>query len=1549
MIQLDTSGLQNGASAVVYLSSTTIPGQLVTVIDATGYDSTPQSIVLSPVGSASLAGGGFIQQRFGYITIVSLDSNAWVPVNCNSFPTTAPITYRALDTFSVYTSSLVAYGFISTATSATNSIDAQSLLENTGQSFLSSVNINSYQAYLSTSITDPKLRVWGTTKVYGSTNTIGALNVRGNISTSGNFNVGANISSKLGTIYVGGDITTLGSLRAQRGIQTSVQALSSFNLGSFNLATAINGSVAVGRSLTANNISTTNTSAYNLAVASSISLGSGGQAIQYIAGYLNFLNIPIATPSISSLNIASSNSIRTSSLLFQSFGPASTLRQLNMQNAQIQNANGSLAISSIAGSQIEISQLSAAKIEVLKTTNVTSLNLNDLNYSKSTVIVFPPNDSTILGTVTIPLYWNISSISNNGTLIAPQRTMSTNLIATDIVVADIMNTTKDTFTNFKLNTMIVYSTVYFSSANLLSLNNVHINNIGGSIKGSKTEIASVFQISSIQTDLISSVNTINFYGNSTFSLSSAAISSIVSQTIMTSSLKMTTAILGASMAYSTINPSTPWLLASTFNMNNPPFTFTGGLGTYFNETTFTAATNQVAYYSIINPLLQATFLSTPYINTIAGTGVQGSNRDRGAASNASIGYISGQAAINTQNSIYFGSDFLGWKLRKIESTGTITTVAGNPQYFYGDGLYPTGAALGPKLAVSVVGPGTILITDVSNVRFRYVDQQPIILTIAGNGSIGNSDGIALNATFNQPGMTTADSAGNIFVADSSNNTIRKYAASTMSLYAGSTIAGATGDGGQALAARFAAPYGLAIDSANLLYITDTSNCVIRTISPSGLVQRYAGNYTKGFSGDAAAATAAQLSYPRGITVDPSKNIYFSDTGNKRIRRIDHATGIISTIIGTGQEGYSGDGGPGYLANISSVVGLTSDGDGNIYIADKNNNCIRFWNATTGIITTTAGQPMRGGYQGNNAFATTALFSTPSQVAFDQSSGYYYIADDGNRRIRFVNSATGIIYDYAGNGSPFANGDNIPASNAVFGSIAGVATDLQNNIYIADGAANIIRKIDSITGNISSIARGPFINNPHAILTDLSNNLIFCDTNNHIVRKYFSTTNSFSILAGTGVAGGTGDGRAATAAKLNYPKALTLDTDGNIFIGDSSNYRIRRVDARTGIITTYAGIGSTGTIVAGGSAVSTPIGFITALTTDPTNTVYFTEIPTNGLWQISQGTFQPMNTPSTASYLGDGGPLSGAQFNAPMGVITDTSGNFIVSDSGNYRLRRSYTYGLPQTPVYLNLYLTFTNYYATSGLANVYINGNNIASFNTSSMNSTLSITDVNVYNYPLQGSNPVLGDQTPYIEIRQSGDIGYIKLEGSLYVNEVPGQGFLENSVNNNAGIIMNSGILQFPYAIDGITIQNRYNDTTTRTLVYTGNLNNASDPALKEHIQPATLPICYQTLATLPLRVYNYIPAYQSTFHTRDGTRLGFLTTEVAPHFPNSITPIPFEHAWTASSIQTLDIAQIKYAHLGATQHLIAEVSTLEAAVAELDTLRKILRLRATQRNVVL
>ena len=1565
ILQLNTAGLQNGSNLIVFVSSTAIPGQLVTVIDVNGFISTPQQIRLSTTRSATLDANGFIAQRYGYISIVSEDSNRWRTVNCNSFPTTDPIYYRALDANIIRTSTLHSYSYVSTLNARLRGVDIALGSENTGHTFVSSLNVNSYRAYTSTSVTDPRLRIWGATKVYGSTNTVGAFNIRGELSTSGEAFAAGNVSSKLGIIYVGGDLTTRGSIRGQRGNQITVQAASTTGSASFNRSTFITEDVTVGLSLTTRNASTVVTTGNYLNATSSILWGSAGQAIQYRRGFLNFVSTSATIPAITTGSLTSSNAITTTDLTFQSFGPASTMRRFDMSGATITNANGSLQLSSIVGSYLSLAGIFSKAIQTSDQMTMTSLKMNDESYTDSTILTYPPHTSTILGSVEIPLYWSISSIGHNGTLNAANREINANILSGHRITARNLNTETVDIDNFNASSMQVTNFVFLSSARTFSLRNVELFNMGGSIRGSLTEIAQDVVISTIKTDVISSPSTIHFYGNSDFSLSTAAISSVTSLTIATSSLSFTNGILGNPVDYSTLNATAPWLLASTFNMNSPPFTTTGGLGTYFSETTFSAAKNQTAYYSAIIPLAEPMLLPTPYINTVAGRGTIGSTGDGGPASNATIGTIIGQPAIDSQGNVYFGEDTDGWRLRKIDATNTITTVGGANQFFYGDGQFPIAAALGPKLRISLVTPGTFLVTDASNVRLRYIDNQPIIYTIAGTGVPGYSGdgGLAYNATFRNPNMTASDSLGNIFVADTSNNMIRQISNfSTITRYAGNLQAGASGDGSLATSALLAAPYGVAVDRTDMLYITDTSNCVVRTINPFvGNINLFAGNYTPGYAGDNAPATFASMTYPTGITTDLSNNVFICDTGNSRIRRVDNATNFMTTYAGNGVERYAGDGGPAALASLSSPTGVASDTAGNIYIADTNNNCIRSVNIRTRVIRTVAGRPPRGGYFGDNTFATTALLSTPSQLALDPVTQFLYFSDDGNRRIRFVALTTGIIYDYAGNGSPFSFGSNIPASNAIFGSITCVTRDLQDNLYVADGGGNIIRKIDTASGIITSAigtggggftADGPAllasISTPRTMVVDSNNDILFCDTNNHRVRKYISNTQRVVTIAGTGVGGFSGDDDFATNTQLNFPGSLALDNLGNIFIGDSSNYRVRRVDTE-GIITTYAGTGVEGTIIPGSFVLNSPMSFATALTVDTGNIVYLTDLSTNGLWKIGPtGLFEAMNTISTPSYLQDNAPLLKAQFNRPMGAILDPIGNFVIADTGNFRLRRTYTFGIPQIPTYLNMYLTYTNYYVSSATASIRINGNTVASFNESSLTSTFVLTDQDIYNYPLQGSNPVLGDQTPYIQISQAGGGGYIKLQGNLWVNQVPNQVVPSNYLDNNAGIIMNSGTVRFPYANNGITLENKYNDTSTRNFTYMGSLNNASDPALKEHIHAADLHLCYDNLGSLPLRTYSYNTAYQSTFHTRDRTRIGFLTSEVSTMFPHSITTVPFEYAWAPSSVQTLDLTQIKYTHLGATQELIQQVSTLEAEVAELDSLRGILRHMATQRNVI-
>jgi sugar lactone lactonase YvrE len=1353
--------------------------------------------------------------------------------------------------------------------------------------------------------TNPRTIVAGGFKAYESTYITGNMNVRGSISSFGDFFVGGSVSTKSGAANIGGDITTQRNLRVR--YQTIVQSLSTYT------SAALLQNVTVAGSLTAASLSTKmvsassgNASWYN--ASNAIIMGPGSQAIQYKPTYLNISNISATIPSISTNALVTSN-LETSNLSFENYGTASTLNQLTMSTAQIINPNGSMTTSTlIANGIVAFSKL-----------DTPSINGNVI-YANGLTMGDP---------------WLISTQSLN----AETASISTNTVTTSNVNAQILFAVNESINQFNPVDITIYSSVFMSSATLFSLQSTPTS--FGSILTSSVNAATVAAGSVMTSSIYSPVPAV-FEGSLGATTSSLSISSLAAQDANMSTLNVENAVFGTEMSYSTMNPTAPWLLPSTFQMNVSPYTTESGLGTYFNEVRFKATSDEIAYYSAINPAAQfPSVLSSLYVDVIAGTGAQGST-------NLEVGTILGSAAADTAGNIYFGNKNFGWQLRSL-SSGTMSTLGGVYQYYYGDGVFPVTSAFGPQLRVSVVpNSAGIVITDISNVRLRFVNTDPLLMTIAGTGQTGSNNGPALSATFNKPSMTAVDSTFGIYLADMGNNTIRRYSNSTLSVYAGTGVPGSTGDGGLATAARLASPYGVALDSVNALYLTDMSNCVVRRIDPAtGIITKYAGTYTPGFSGDGSAATAATLSFPTGVALDPSNNMYICDTGNSRIRRIDNATGIISTIAGDGMERYAGDNGPGYLASLSSPTGVTTDAAGNLYIADKNNNCIRFLNVTTGNITTVAGQPPRPGYEGNYTFASASLLSTPTQVSYDLPSGNLYIADDGNSRVRILDTNAAIIYDYAGNGSPVSYGDNIPVAQAVFGSINAVVTDANNDIYVADGAGNLIRKVTVATGIINTVvgtgrpsysADGPgtttAIHEPNGMVLDTYNNIAFCDTQNNIVRTYNTTTQDVVTIAGTGVGAYGGDGGPATAAFLSTPRTLAFDGIGNLYIGDSSNYRVRAVNADTGNITTYAGTGTEGIISAGTAATASPIGYVSAVTT-LSNALYLADSNTSGIWKVSldDGTFQPVSAISTPAYLGDGGPISNAFFNTPTGLSVDPSGNLIVCDNGNYRLRRTYTYGTPQLPMYLNMNLRFTNYYATNGAATISINGNTVATFNSGSPSSTFIITDTDIFNYPLQSSNPVLGDHTPWIEITETGNTGYIKLDGGFWINSYPDEDVTENYMNMDGGIVMNSGLLRFPNTLNGISIQNEYNDASTRNLIYTGALNNPSDPALKERIHAADTAICYTTINSIPLRRYRYNAEYESTFRVQDRNRLGFLTTEVALHFPKSIRPL--------ESTNTLETGQIKYAHFGTTQKLMAEVSSLEA---EFDLIAR----QATQRNVI-
>ncbi len=332
-----------------------------------------------------------------------------------------------------------------------------------------------------------------------------------------------------------------------------------------------------------------------------------------------------------------------------------------------------------------------------------------------------------------------------------------------------------------------------------------------------------------------------------------------------------------------------------------------------------------------------------------------------------------------------------------------------------------------------------------------------ISTIAGTGTAGFAgDGAAATvAQLNNPTDVFVDSAGNVYIADEFNDRIRKIDPSgVISTVAGNGTRGYSGDGGAATSAALNLPFGVFVDGAGNIYIAERFGHRIRKVDTAGIISTIAGTGAAGVSGDGGPATSAQLSEPRAVAVDATGNIYIVDYGNDRIRRID-TSGTINTIVGTGVEGFSGDGGPAISAQLYDPQHIFLDGLGNFYIAESTNNRIRKVD-TAGIITTVVGTGVRG-FSGDGGLATNAQLGAPHGVAVD-SKGNLYIGDLLNNRIRKVDTS-GIISTVVGTGVAGFSGDGGPATSAQIDTAPRIALDGDDNLYIVDQVNHRIRKVD----------------------------------------------------------------------------------------------------------------------------------------------------------------------------------------------------------------------------------------------------------------------------------------------------------------------------------------------------------------------------------------------------------------------------------------------------------------------------------------------------------
>jgi trimeric autotransporter adhesin len=550
---------------------------------------------------------------------------------------------------------------------------------------------------------------------------------------------------------------------------------------------------------------------------------------------------------------------------------------------------------------------------------------------------------------------------------------------------------------------------------------------------------------------------------------------------------------------------------------------------------------------------------------------------------------------------------------------------------------------------------------------------------------------ALSASLGNLAGVAVDAQGNVYAADSGNQIVVQITpAGVLTVVAGNGNAGLSGDGGTAGSASLNYPHAVTVDPLGSIYIADTYNNLIRQVSNfipsvSGTIATFAGNGAGAFAGDGGPAPGGQfpqpfgasLNSPQGVATDSKGNLYIADTLNNRIRMV--SGGTISTFAGNGAPEFSGDGGLATAASLNQPMGVAVDAAGNVYIADTGNNRIRM--VTKGTIATLAGDGVPG--FSNGVSATTAALQFPQGVAVD-SKGNVFIADTANNCIREVSGGT--IATVAGTTSPTPgfSGDGGPATSASLSSPQGVAVDSGGNVYIADTGNGRIRKVSG--GTIATIAgSGSFrfsgdgnpanaatLSDPQRVAVDSQGNVYIADTGNNRVRRVSGGT--IATVAGNGNQGFSGDTGLATAASLNSPLGLTVDSSGNLYIADTGNNRVRMVTP-TGIITTVAGSGKPGFAGDGGTATTAFLNQPSGVAVDPTGNLYIADKLNNRIRIVTpDGKIETFAGTGFSQFSGDGGLAANAALFWPTALAAFYGSNvesgisLYIADYYNNRIR-----------------------------------------------------------------------------------------------------------------------------------------------------------------------------------------------------------------------------------------------------------------------------------------
>ena len=641
-------------------------------------------------------------------------------------------------------------------------------------------------------------------------------------------------------------------------------------------------------------------------------------------------------------------------------------------------------------------------------------------------------------------------------------------------------------------------------------------------------------------------------------------------------------------------------------------------------------------------------------------------------------------SVDSAGNVYI-ADTDNCTIRKMTPAGVVTTIGGTPRLKgHKDGVGIL-AQLSFPSGVSVDSHGNVFVADTSNNTIRKIAPDTTVTTIAGMASnAGYADGAASTAQFYNPAGIAVDSLSNLYVADTGNNTIRRIANGMVSVYAGAGFTGSSGStDGSARAARFSSPNGVAIDSTGNLYVADTDNDTIRLIAAADqTVSTLAGAALSPGTLDGAGVTA-RFYNPAGIAVDGSANVYVADTGNNTIRKITPA-GIVSTLAGLLNNRGSDDG-SGSAARFSDPNGIVVASDGNVYVADTFNQTIRKITPTQpGVVTTFAGQAgLVGALDTGTGIAAT--FSNPLGITAD-GIGNLFVADSTNSTIRKI-TADGTVTTLAGLAGTTGSTDGTGTS-ALFFSPAGIAANTAGDtVYVADSANNTIRQVKipsggsanlgvvttiaglaGTSGNTDGTGTAALFYAPQGIALANDGTIYVADTANETIRKV-TAVGVVSTLAGTAGVRGHVDG-AGTATQFNAPFGVAVDTAGNVYVADGYNYVIRKITAG-GVVSTLAGLaGSPGH--ADGFGSDARFAMPHNLTLDASNNLYVSDTANNIIRKVVTATGQVTTVAGLApeGSIGNAdGSAADARYNEPGSVAIDSDGNLYVADTLNATVRK----------------------------------------------------------------------------------------------------------------------------------------------------------------------------------------------------------------------------------------------------------------------------------------